>query len=128
MQPISPDVNEAASLLFLELLDACNHLVVQTVSIRSPSKSIRIVNFCFSQHMESPQISSEKMTCFVKVLFISPKNRKTCYIRALYTRPIGGHSTCKQLSRFSSSSSQELEQDPCLLVTAKETGMKKTIV
>ena len=42
MQPISPDVNEAASLLFLELLDACNHLVVQTVSIRSPSKSIDI--------------------------------------------------------------------------------------
>ena len=73
MQPISPDVNEAVSLLFLELLDACNHFVVQTVSIRSPSKSIKILIFSLHNNMESPQITSEKMTCFVKVLFHWPE-------------------------------------------------------
>ena len=32
----SPDINEAVSLLLLELLDACNHFVVQPVSICPP--------------------------------------------------------------------------------------------
>ena len=39
-----PNVNESVSLLCLELLDACNHFVVKTVSIRSPEiKHIGII-------------------------------------------------------------------------------------
>ena len=122
---ILPDVNKSVSLLVLELLDACNHFVVNTVSICSPKK-INMVNSCTSiQHTESLIWSSEK-TKLQKYFTIALRIGISGITHNIQYEE--EHSTCKQRLRFSLSSSQELEQDPCLLVTAKEKENIKNIV
>ena len=81
MQPILPDVDEAVSLLFLELLDACNHFVVQPVSIRSPSKSIKMVNFliCITYGVTTNIFQEHNLLC--KDVMTLPKNMNTYYMR-----------------------------------------------
>ena len=110
---ILPDVNKSVSLLVLELLDACNHFVVKTVSICSPKK-INMVNSCTSiQHTESLIWSSEK-TKLQKYFTIALRIGISGITHHIQCE--GEDSTCTQRL----SSSQELEQDPCLLVTAKK--------
>ena len=104
-----PDVNEAVSFLLLELLDACNHFVVQPVSVRSSKRSIW-------------SIPAHKLTKHGVIIVIFTENHVNTGISAI-TRSVqceGRYSTCKQQLRFSLSSSQELERDPYLLVTAKD--------
>ena len=117
----SPDINEAVSLLLLELLDTCNHFVVQPVSIRSPDNQTHKVLHKLATYGVTKIIFRGKV--LIQCLQIG--------IQALADQCIqyeGRHPTCKQQSRSSWFSSQELEQDPCLLVTAKEMKMISVVV